>query len=472
MIYMTNNIKLECGDWEELVKDIPNNSIDLVFCDLPYASKTFGKCVATKWDTPIDLDKLWEEIRRIRRDDHTPIFMCCNMKFAVDLINSNKKEFRYDLIWVKSAPCSFLSARKMPMKKHELVLVFYKKLPLYDLSSHTHKFLGSKKSVRDKHSCYGKLKGEESSKYNPPLPVSVLEKTEQDGIYGTLPTSDKLADIQGMKRSDKHKAQYDPPLPTSVLEQPNETINKLDDETIQKLKDMAVNMEMEIEEVVEDICDVDTNLNIEMPVKQKVVKDIVLKDTYDFTGRLKNGKLIRTNIRWDPPLPTSVIENKYDDTIYGDIDMVDFKGRNGKSRYNPPLPTSVVEKKPYFHKEGSVVPTSIMSSTDYNGGKMFYEPPLPTSVFESDFQDIILDPPDTLLRIKSQKGKHATQKPTDLMKWVLKYYSKEGDMVFDPTCGSGSTGVACIEMNRGFIGFERDEEIYEVAKQRLFVDKK
>ena len=516
MIYMTNNIKLECGDWEELVKDVPDKSIDLVFCDLPYASKTFGRCVATKWDTPIDLDKLWVEIKRIRRDDHVPIFMCCNMKFAVDLINSNKKEFRYDLIWVKSAPCSFLSARKMPMKKHELVLVFYKHLPFYDLSSHTHKFLGNKKSVRDKNSCYGELKGEVNSKYNPPLPTSILEKTEQDGIYGTLPTSDKLADTQGMKRSDKHKAQYDPPLPTSVLEderemkeintlyngkmkrpigktreptydpplptsvleQPNQTINKLDNETINKLKDMAINMEMEIEEVVEDISDVDTNLNIEMPVKQKVVKDIVLKDTYDFTGRLKNGKLIRTNIRWDPPLPTSVIENTgmiKDGQIYngGKAMPTPYTSQERKTNvYDPPLPTSVVEKKPYFHKESSILPTSIMSSTDYNGGKMFYEPPLPTSVLESEFQDIVLDPPDTLLRIKSQKGKHATQKPTDLMKWVLKYYSKEGDMVFDPTCGSGSTGVACIEMNRGFIGFERDKEIFEVAKQRLFVDKK
>jgi site-specific DNA-methyltransferase (adenine-specific) len=80
-----------------------------------------------------------------------------------------------------------------------------------------------------------------------------------------------------------------------------------------------------------------------------------------------------------------------------------------------------------------------------------YEPPLPNSIIE----------------IASQKGKHATQKPVDLIKWCLKYYSKEGDIVLDPTMGSGSTGVACKEMNRRFIGIELDEDIYKVACGRL-----
>ena len=53
------------------------------------------------------------------------------------------------------------------------------------------------------------------------------------------------------------------------------------------------------------------------------------------------------------------------------------------------------------------------------------------------------------------------------MKWVLKYYSKEGDIVLDPTMGSGSTGVACVEMNRDFVGIEMDPEIYETAVNRI-----
>ena len=79
-----------------------------------------------------------------------------------------------------------------------------------------------------------------------------------------------------------------------------------------------------------------------------------------------------------------------------------------------------------------------------------YEPPLP----------------DSILEFQAQIGKHSTQKPVELMKWILKYYSKEGDTVLDPTMGSGSTGVACSEMNRKFIGIEKDIEIFKVSLER------
>ena len=71
-----------------------------------------------------------------------------------------------------------------------------------------------------------------------------------------------------------------------------------------------------------------------------------------------------------------------------------------------------------------------------------------------------------MLEIKSTRGKHSTEKPVALMEWVLKYYSKEGDTILDPTMGSGSTGVACKNMNREFIGIEMDEEIFKVAEGR------
>ena len=120
-------------------------------------------------------------------------------------------------------------------------------------------------------------------------------------------------------------------------------------------------------------------------------------------------------------------------------------------QYQPPLPTSVQkEGGTYKHLYGEI------KDMDYHHlkskmGNPVYEPPLPNSILE----------------IKSQRGKHSTQKPTDLMKWVLKYYSKEGDVVLDPTMGSGSTGVACKEMNRNFIGMEMNPEIYEVAVSRI-----
>ena len=75
--------------------------------------------------------------------------------------------------------------------------------------------------------------------------------------------------------------------------------------------------------------------------------------------------------------------------------------------------------------------------------------------------------PNSVMEVKSTKRNHSTEKPVALMEWILKYYSKEGDVVLDPTMGSGSTGVACKNMNRNFIGIEKDPEIYELAVNRI-----
>ena len=230
------------GDCLELMKTLDDESIDLIFCDLPYGQ------TSCKWDCCIDLELFWKQVMRIKKLN-TPIFFTTTTKFGVSLINSAPKKchFRYDIIWKKSSSCSFLLAKKMPMRIHEMIYVFYEKLPLYDLSSHKHKF---------------------SKEYN--------DYDNKDGAYGII-----------------------------------------------------------------------------------------------------------------------------------------------KSQKGHPEP--------------------------------LYDPPLPT----------------TMLEIKSTRGKHSTEKPVALMEWILKYYSKEGDVVLDPTMGSGSTGVACKNMNRNFIGIEKDDEIYEVAVNRI-----
>lgn len=267
------------GNCLEKMKDISDNSIDLLFCDLPYGQ------TSCKWDSIIDLKLFWKEVNRICKID-CPMFFTCSTKFGVSLINSNPKNFRYDLVWVKSAPCGFLNAKKMPMKRHEMIYVFYRKLPMYNISSHKHKFLRERKE----------------------------EWCDKNGLYG------------------------------------------------------------------EDI------------------------------------SVPKTEYKYDPPLPNSVIRNtsnyKNDSETYGNVPRPDFMRKNGESAYDPPLPNS-------------------------------------------------------LLEIKSEKRKHPTQKPTDLIKWCLKYYSNEGDTILDPTMGSGSTGVACKEMNRNFIGIEKDEKIFNVAVERI-----
>ena len=232
-------MKLLNGDCLEKLKELEPKSVDLVFCDLPYGQTN------CEWDNKINLTDLWKELKRISKPT-TPLFFTCSTKFGYELIKSNEKWFKYDLVWEKSAPCGFLSAKKMPMRKHEMIYVFYNKSPLYDISNHKHKFLNEE-----------------------------FNESYADTTYGTK------------KLSSKRVVRYDPPLPTSVL--------------------------------------------------------------------------------------------------------------------------------PF----------------------------------------------------KSEKGKHRTQKPITMMNWILKYYSKENDVILDPTMGSGSMGVACKEMNRDFIGIELDEEIYKSACERL-----
>ena len=130
------------GDCLNIMKDISANSIDLIICDLPYgclSSKTISldrsyrgggieKKTATgcPWDVKIDLEKFWEQVKRIRRNEHSPTIHFCTTKFGYELIKSNEKEFRCDLVWDKQRGVSFLLANKMPMRSHEMIYVFSK----------------------------------------------------------------------------------------------------------------------------------------------------------------------------------------------------------------------------------------------------------------------------------------------------------------------------------------------------------
>ncbi len=141
------------------MKDISANSVDLIICDLPYgvlekqprseeSIKKYDRRAMTgakngcAWDIPIDLDAFWKEIKRIRRNEHTPTIHFCTTKFGFDLYTSNPKEFRYDLVWDKRRGVSFLSANKMPMRSHEMIYVFSKAGAYYNRIDISGNFLG------------------------------------------------------------------------------------------------------------------------------------------------------------------------------------------------------------------------------------------------------------------------------------------------------------------------------------------
>jgi site-specific DNA-methyltransferase (adenine-specific) len=132
------------GDCLEVMKTLPDKSIDCFICDLPYgclSSKTLEfkhecptsvkRITGCSWDIKIDLIKFWEQIKRLAKDDNTPVLMFCTTKFGAELINSNPSWFRYDLVWNKSRGTGFLHANKMPMRSHEMIYVFSKKGAYY-----------------------------------------------------------------------------------------------------------------------------------------------------------------------------------------------------------------------------------------------------------------------------------------------------------------------------------------------------
>ena len=108
------------GDCLEVMHKLPDNSIDMVLCDLPYGT------TQNKWDSIIPLDKLWKEYSRIVKDNGA-IVLTSHGVFTAILINSNPSMYRYKWIWVKSKATNFLNAKKQPLRKHEEVCMTIKK---------------------------------------------------------------------------------------------------------------------------------------------------------------------------------------------------------------------------------------------------------------------------------------------------------------------------------------------------------
>ena len=123
--FKDENIWLMLGDCLDRMKEIPDGSVDMVLTDPPYGT------TACKWDSIIPLEPMWEQLRRIIKPNGA-IVMTASQPFTTALASSNLKNFRYEWIWQKSNTTGFQLAKKMPMKKHENILVFYKKLPTYN----------------------------------------------------------------------------------------------------------------------------------------------------------------------------------------------------------------------------------------------------------------------------------------------------------------------------------------------------
>ena len=167
------------------LKGLDDNSVDLIFCDLPYGQTN------SKWDIIIPWKPFWDEIMRVKKLN-TPIFFTTTTKFGVEIINNAPKKcpFRFDLVWIKSASSGFLTSKIMPLKKHEMVYAFYEKKPFYDLSSHKHKFMNDTK----------------------------LENIEYSSVYNNSNKTTTPTTKHPVKGQTTGQPRYEPPLPDSLLE--------------------------------------------------------------------------------------------------------------------------------------------------------------------------------------------------------------------------------------------------------------
>ena len=113
------------GDCLELMKDIPNGSIDMILCDLPYGT------TACKWDSIIPLEPLWKEYKRIIKENGA-IVLTCQQPFTSVLVCNDLKMFKYSLVWDKTTKTNHLNAKKQPLRRTEDIVVFYEKQCTYN----------------------------------------------------------------------------------------------------------------------------------------------------------------------------------------------------------------------------------------------------------------------------------------------------------------------------------------------------
>lgn len=109
--------KIICGDCLEVMPNIPDKSIDMILCDLPYGT------TACKWDTIIPFEPLWKQYKRIIKDNGA-IVLTASQPFTSKLVMSNLKMFKYEIIWDKIKPSTGLHAKIQPLRQHENILIF------------------------------------------------------------------------------------------------------------------------------------------------------------------------------------------------------------------------------------------------------------------------------------------------------------------------------------------------------------
>lgn len=165
------------------LKDLSANSVDCVILDLPYGTTN------CEWDTKIDLAKLWEQLLRVGKE-RTAYFFFCDFRLGVEIVNSNPKLFKGDMVWDKQKAANPLLTLKRIGHSHENILVFYKKPPVFQWEKY-HKissFRSHETSAGFSGGCFTAPKKITPKRYEPKLPLSVMEYPKVWGKKRKHPT--------------------------------------------------------------------------------------------------------------------------------------------------------------------------------------------------------------------------------------------------------------------------------------------
>ena len=172
------------------MKQLEAESIDMILCDLPY-----GITARNRWDTPIDMTELWQQYRRIIKE-HGAIVLFGTGIFTADMMAAGRDLYRYNLIWQKTNATNFLNANRMPLRTHEDIMVFYKKLPPYHpQKTGGHKPVNSYTKSGDDGTNYGRTKrgirgGGNTDRY----PTSII-RAKSDKQHLALHPTQKPVDL-------------------------------------------------------------------------------------------------------------------------------------------------------------------------------------------------------------------------------------------------------------------------------------
>ena len=357
------------GNCIEEMKKLPDKSVDIMICDLPYGETN------CKWDIIIDMEEFWVQFKRIRKSKRTACIHFCSTKFGYSLIKSWEKGFKMDMIWVKRNKTGGLQSKHRPMRNHEMVYFFYEQSPKYN---------------RDKY-----------HKRNNNVKHAQSETTKE-----------KKSDNDENVKVERKQTNFEPVQPASVLEEKDGKKIKLTNDNYTK----------------------EYNDNNHAGASVPGIGNV-------FSKKNRKAFINENGSGFTPPNPASVLE---EEPKYTKAHLDNNRGGAGTNTKTDIFSKENIKK---FHEENGVG----------------FTPPNPSSVLEEE---------DPLTVFKSKKvfiGKrnHQTEKPQDILEFFLKYWTDEGDVVLDPTMGSGSTGVACKKLGREFIGIELDEKYFNVAVDRI-----